>query len=106
LDTGKTRQFKPDFLVWSDKRIIAIDPKGDHLIVEDSSRKLFDIPKIEDGPELVVRLVTRGEWHVRNGVPEKRPGPSLFTVWKLKQGKLNAIRCANAAGAVRECVSG
>lgn len=105
LDSGKTRQFKPDFLVWSEKRIVAIDPKGDHLIVEDASRKLFDIPKIEDGPELVVRLVTKGEWHVRGGAPEKTPGKAAFTVWKLKQGKLHAARCDSAAEAVRECLA-
>lgn len=104
LDTGRTRQFKPDFLVWSDKLVVAIDTKGDHLIVEDSFRKLFHIPKIEDGPELVVRLVTQGEWHVRSGIPEKTPGSSAYTVWRLKQGKLHAVQCATAADTVRECL--
>ena len=104
LDSGKTRQFKPDFLVWSDKLVVAIDTKGDHLIVEDSFRKLFHIPKIEDGPELIIRLVTQGEWHVRSGIPEKTPGSSAYTVWRLKQGKLHASQCASAADTVRECL--
>lgn len=104
LDSGRTRQFKPDFLVWSDKSVVAIDTKGDHLIVEDSFRKLFDIPKIEDGPELVIRLVTEGEWHVKAGMPEKAPGSAAFTVWRLKQGKLHAVKCASAADAAKECL--
>jgi type III restriction enzyme len=104
LDSGKTRQFKPDFLVWSEKLVVAIDTKGDHLIVEDAARKLFDIPKVEDGPELVIRLVTEGEWHVKGGAPEKRSGPAAYTVWRFKQGKLHAARCESAVEAVRECL--
>lgn len=104
LDAGRTRQFKPDFLVWSEKLVVAIDTKGDHLIVEDSARKLFHITKIEEGAELVVRLVTEGEWQVRAGIPEKTPGPSAYTVWRLKQGKLHAVKCETAAAAVRECL--
>lgn len=104
LDRGKTRLFKPDFLVWSDKYVVAIDTKGDHLIVEDSSRKLFDIPKVEDGPEVIIRLVTEGEWHVRGGAPEKTVGTAAYTVWRLKQGKLQAVACKSAADAVRECL--
>jgi hypothetical protein len=73
------RQFKPDFLVWRDKYVVAIDTKGDHLIVEDSARKLFEIPAVEEGTELVVRLVTEGEWHVKGGTPEKRPGAAACT---------------------------
>lgn len=107
LDRGKTRQFKPDFLVWSDKdrHVVAIDTKGDHLIHEDAGRKLFDVPKIEEGPELVIRLVTEGEWHVRGGELMRTPGSDGFTVWKLKHGKLHAAPCRTALLAVRECLS-
>jgi type III restriction enzyme len=104
LDSGRTRQFKPDFLVWSGKHVVAIDTKGDHLIVEDAARKLFYIPQVEEGPRLVIRLVTDGEWHVKAGVPEKRPGTAEFTVWRWKQGKLHAKACANAADTVKECL--
>ena len=104
LDRGKTRLFKPDFLVWSEKYVVAIDTKGDHLIVEESARKLFDIPKVADGTEVVIRLVTEGEWHVRGGAPEKTVGTAAYTVWRLKHGKLQAVPCKSAAEAVRECL--
>ena len=64
LDRGNTRNFSPDFLVWVDGLVVAIDTKGDHLITEDAGRKLFFIEKIEDGPELVIRLVTQGAWQI------------------------------------------
>jgi hypothetical protein len=34
LDRGNTRTFNPDFLVWTEKTVVAIDTKGDHLITE------------------------------------------------------------------------
>jgi type III restriction enzyme len=100
LDRGRTRQFKPDFLVWSDRHVFALDPKGDHLIVEDAARKLFSIEKVESGPDLVVRLITEGEWRIRNAEFLKEPGSTGFTVWSLKQGKLRATPCRNASDAV------
>ena len=105
LDRGNTRTFNPDFLVWADKTIAAIDTKGDHLITEDAGRKLFYIEKIEEGPELVIRLVTLGEWEVAaNGVYGKRSGSTGHTVWMLKQGKPFPTHCKNAVEAVQLCL--
>jgi type III restriction enzyme len=105
LDRGKTRTFNPDFLVWADKTIAAIDTKGDHLITEDAGRKLFYIEKIEEGPELVIRLVTEGEWEVAsNGVYGKKSGSTGHTVWMLKQGKPNPTHCKNATEAAQLCL--
>jgi len=50
LDRGNTRNFSPDFLVWVDGLVVAIDTKGDHLIAEDAGRKLIFIEQIEGGP--------------------------------------------------------
>jgi type III restriction enzyme len=105
LDRGRTRQFKPDFLVWSEKNVFALDTKGDHLIVEDAARKLFSIEKVANGPDLVIRLVTEGEWQIRNTEFRKAPGTAGYTVWSLKQGKLHATQCRNAAEAVAVCLT-
>jgi type III restriction enzyme len=105
LDRGNTQTFNPDFLVWVDrKRIIAIDTKGDHLIVEDSGRKLFDIAAVAPGAKVSIRLVTEGHWNVVNGQPNKQKGKTGYTVWTLKQGKLHAIPCKNAAAAALACL--
>jgi len=105
LDRGSTRMFNPDFLVWADKKhIIAIDTKGDHLIVEDSGRKLFHIEPVSPGPRVSIRLVTDGHWGVVNGQPNKERGKTGFTVWALKQGKLHPATCKNAAAAAAACL--
>jgi type III restriction enzyme len=94
-----------DFLVWADNRhVVAIDTKGDHLIVEDAGRKLFHIEKVASGPEVVIRLVTEGHWTVENGMPSKHRGKSGYTVWSLKQGKLHPTPCKNIAAAAQACV--
>jgi type III restriction enzyme len=104
LDRGNTRTFNPDFLVWTDKTVVAIDTKGDHLITEDAGRKLFFIDKVEDGPELVIRLVTKGKWQVANGVYGKLSGTLGFTVWALKQGIPNPTHCNTIAEAAQLCL--
>lgn len=105
LDRGSTRTFNPDFLVWADsKHIVAIDTKGDHLIVEDAGRKLFHIEPVSPGPQVSVRLVTEGQWSVVNGLPSKSKGKSGFTVWSLKQGKLHPNVCSDANLAAKVCL--
>jgi type III restriction enzyme len=105
LDRGSTRTFNPDFLVWvSSKHIVAIDTKGDHLIVEDAGRKLFHIEAVAPGPKVSIRLVTKGHWTVANGLPSKDKGKSGYTVWTLKQGKLHATPCKNVAAAAQACL--
>lgn len=104
LDRGKTRNFHPDFLVWTNGHVIAIDTKGDHLIVEDAGRKLFFVDKMEPGIELVIRLVTEGKWEIRGGEFAKESGSTGFTVWYLKQGKINAKYCKTAVDAVNACI--
>lgn len=104
LDRGNTKTFNPDFLFWADnKRVIAIDTKGDHLIIEDSGRKLFHIELIGNGPRLEIRLVTEGEWHAKNGEIGKLSGSSGYTVWSLKHGKIHPTHCRTIAKAVEAC---
>ncbi|MEA4950483.1 MAG: DEAD/DEAH box helicase family protein, partial [Petrimonas sp.] len=84
LDKGDTNNFNPDFIIWVNKKIVAIDTKGDHLIVGDAARKLFSILKYGKGSDLVIRLVTEGEWSSEI----KKIGKNGYTVWGLKNGKV------------------
>ncbi|GAB2555981.1 DEAD/DEAH box helicase family protein [Spirosoma aerophilum] len=101
LLSGDTRNFYPDFLVWSDKDIIAIDTKGDHLIQSEAGRKLLFIEK-SDNVSILVRLVTQGEW---NAQFQQKPASGGYTVWKLKEGKPYPIRCDSIQGVIDECLS-
>lgn len=100
LDKGGTQNFNPDFLVWVDGALVAIDPKADHLITEAAARKLFQIKKLGTGPEIVVRLVTRGEWN-----PERRRTSSRgYAVWSLRNGVVHPINCDDLDEAVKVCL--
>jgi type III restriction enzyme len=100
LDKGGTQNFNPDFLVWVDGALVAIDPKADHLITEAAARKLFQIKKLGTGPEVVVRLVTRGEWN-----PERRRTSSRgYAVWSLRNGVVHPINCDDLDEAVKVCL--
>lgn len=48
LDGKGTNNFNPDFVVWDKEEIYALDTKGNHLIIQDSERKLFFIEKAYD----------------------------------------------------------
>ena len=106
LDRGNTKTFNPDFLIWLDKRVVAIDTKGDHLIVEDAGRKLFHIESVGGGPSLDIRLVTEGEWHARGGAIGKIAGTPGYTIWSLKNGKAHPTYCRSVAKAVEFCIQG
>ncbi len=100
LAVGSTKNFNPDFVVWTDKGITAIDTKGDHLIVEDAGRKLFHIDKIGKGPNVTVKLITRGTWNDRI----EKSNNSGFTVWVLKNGKPHPSHMDNVNEAVQHCL--
>ena len=100
LAKGESKNFNPDFIVWVDKAIIVIDTKGDHLIVEDAGRKLFHISKIGKGPEILIKLVTRGKWDDKI----QKVGPDGFTIWSLKNGKPFPTLVKNVTEAVEICL--
>jgi len=107
LDRGETETFNPDFIVWTNAmHIVAIDTKADHLIVEDSARKLFHIEAFAPGPKVSIRLVTEGKWAVNAGTPTKEKGATGYSVWELKQGRLHPIFCTNATAAAQACLTG
>lgn len=95
------RHFYPDFLIWVDNKIVAIDTKGDHLIATDAGHKLLSIEKDGD-TEVLIRLVTKGEW---DSSFIKKPSSTGFTVWKLKSGKPTPVYCSNVTEAVKQCVA-
>lgn len=100
LSKGGTKNFNPDFIVWADKAILAIDTKGDHLIVEDAGRKLFHISKIGKGLDVIIKLVTQGTWDDKI----QKNNKSGFTVWALKNGKPYPNHATNVSDAVKLCL--
>ncbi|MGA5662677.1 DEAD/DEAH box helicase family protein [Bacillus bombysepticus] len=100
LDLAGNNNFNPDFIVWSENSIIAIDTKGDHLIAQDSANKLFYLDSIGTGKPVKIRLVTEGEWDDER----TKRGKHGYTVWILKNGKIKPIWCKDVEEAISICV--
>ena len=97
LHEGKA--YWPDFLVWVDKAVIVIDTKGDHLLVEASASKLFEIDGAEAGKRVLLRLVSEGRVEIINGAVHNR-AKTGFTVWAWRNGRLQPTHCDTEKEAV------
>jgi len=89
LEKGGTRNFYPDFLVWRDDQIIAIDPKGEHLIYNDAGRKLLSIRDENGKQRVLVRLITEGKWAYDPIKPTAKEGYSVWRMNSSGQGTLH-----------------
>jgi type III restriction enzyme len=98
LDKGDTRNFFPDFLVWKDDLVFAVDPKGGHLLREAAWRKLLDIRDEKGQRRVLVRLISENKWNDQI----QKVGPAGYTVWSVVKstGKLRARNVATIADAV------
>lgn len=98
LEKGDTRRFFPDFLVWKDDQVFALDPKGGHLLARDAWRKLLDIRDEKGQRRILVRLISEGKW--TDAVQEI--GKKGYTVWSTAKttGRLRVKHVSTAAEAV------
>lgn len=101
LSLGGTTTFWPDFLVWVDKTVVAIDTKGHHLLQEASAGKLFDIDTLGEPAKVALRLVSEGKSEARSTGEIARVGKDGFTVWSWKNGKLNAAHAPDERTAAK-----
>ena len=79
---GPTKNFYPDFLLWTHMRVVCIDTKGPHLIRETAARKLLSINYPGEGPRLDVQFVSLGRY---NEQLERRDSEGC-TAWSLSAG--------------------
>jgi len=77
ITLGSTRNFYPDFLVFGQNKIIAVDTSGEHLIKDKVDRKLLNISS-----KLLVRFVSRGKWDEKTIEKIDENGWSL---WKRRE---------------------
>lgn len=64
VSVGPTSYFYPDFLIWTDERVICLDTKGQHLIQETAARKMLRINSDGKKPRLDVQFVSTGRYDV------------------------------------------
>lgn len=98
LDAGGTQRFYPDFLVWKDSVVFALDPKGGHLLSQDAVRKLLDIRDEKGQRKVLVRLLSKGKWND----DIKQVGHTGLTVWSMTKttAKVKARTVATVSAAV------
>ncbi|BCW86476.1 hypothetical protein NicSoilE8_41490 (plasmid) [Arthrobacter sp. NicSoilE8] len=87
VSVGPTSKFFPDFLIWTEKRVLCIDTKGHQLIQETAGRKLLNIrPKPGAERSLDVRFVSVGKLNDSLQVVDPEAG---FSLWGLNdQGQI------------------
>jgi len=84
LSIGRTAEFYPDFLVWNDEDVFALDTTGEHLLREKTWRKLLAIePAPNTKGRLHVRLISKGKWND----DVEQTSKDGYTVWRLRQDK-------------------
>ena len=105
LDRGSTATFWPDFLVWIDRTVVAIDTKGDHLLSEDSRRKLFDIDSTGERARIALRLISAGQWNIAQTGQIGKHGADGYTVWRWGSGRLQALGTDDARMAVETALT-
>ncbi|MFC5357085.1 DEAD/DEAH box helicase family protein [Azospirillum himalayense] len=99
LHKGDSRHFFPDFLVWKDDLVFAIDPKGAHILLKDAGVKLLNIRDERGQRKVLVRLLARGRWNEQVQCLNEKDGFTVFSVTK-STSKLKAQHVATVAKAV------
>jgi len=99
ITIGTTSTFYPDFLVWLDDAVIAVDTKGEHLLLEAAGRKLLNVrPHKDVSTTLNVRFVSKGKFN-EQVQQEDRDG---YTLWSRREdGTLRADHHPDMAAVVR-----
>lgn len=82
ITPGTTSTFYPDFLVWRDVDVFAVDTTGGHLLAEKTARKLLAI-QVPAGVKsrIVIRFISQGRWSASPQVAQE--DSEGFTVWDL-----------------------
>jgi type III restriction enzyme len=99
ISIGATTNFFPDFLVWTDGTVFAVDTKGGHILPEAAVRKLLRVEPPKDAKtRLAIRFISPGRWNATVECLDKDDG---LTVWGTKQdGNRRATHVGNMSDAV------
>ncbi len=102
LEKGDTYRFFPDFLVWKDGLVFAIDPKGGHLLRKDAWRKVLNIMDEKGRRRVLARLISEGRWD--DDARSEQDGG--FTVWyaQASTGRVRARHVQTIAEAIEFCL--
>jgi len=99
ITLGATSTFYPDFLIWREDEVLAVDTKGQHLLVDAAGRKLLAIRAAAGAStRLSIRFVSRGHFNEKIE-QEDREGATLFSR-REEDGKIRTTHVDSVADAV------
>jgi type III restriction enzyme len=82
ITVGTTRTFYPDFLIWNETVVLAVDTKAGNTLPEGAARKLLRIqPPAGATRKLIFRFFSEGTW----SSPTTQQNREGFTIWGIKQ---------------------
>lgn len=81
VTVGPTSYFFPDFLLWTEARVVCIDTKGPHLVDSTARRKLLTVRAGELTPRLDIQFVSEGKY---DRSLSRRSGDG-FSLWSLAE---------------------
>jgi type III restriction enzyme len=98
-----TTNFYPDFLLWSNKCLWAIDPKGEHLLNDAIYSKLLGVADIEGlSTKIRVAFVLEGTYVlIENARPLRQSKNGVSLIWK-ERGKIRVKQFLNCESLTRE----
>lgn len=105
LDRGNTATFWPDFLVWIDRAVVAIETKGAHLLASDVRRKLFEIDAASGRARITIRFVSKGKGTIAPDGQIGEQGKDGFTLWRWMNGKLAPSHLENVEAVAKAAVA-
>lgn len=103
ITLGSTVTFYPDFLVWAGDNVLAVDTKGEHLLLEAAGRKLLAV-RVPPGSttSLHIRFVSRGRFNEQVQEEDKEG----FTLWSRREdGTLRAAHHDDLDAVVQSLVA-
>lgn len=78
---SETVSFYPDFLLWTKNGVVAIDPKGRHLVEAAVTHKLLDLSSVPGlKNQIRVVLILEGSYAINNGIFDKTSGRTGYTL--------------------------
>jgi type III restriction enzyme len=103
ITLGATKTFYPDFLVWSEADVFALDTSGAHLLAEKTGRKLLAMrPPEKASGRIHIRFISPG----RQNVQLQQVDADGFTVWGLREdGSLRATHVDDVENAVERALA-
>lgn len=103
ITIGATSTFYPDFLVWRGEEVLAVDTKGEHLLLEAAGRKLLAIRPAAGVPTtLTIHFVSRGRFNEKVEQLDKEGA----TLWSRREdGRLRAAHADSVEDALKQLLA-